>query len=69
VLLDAADADADAADGVLLQDGWLLDEDDEDAADAVAAAAGHGARGSDGDKPFTSVSCHGNLVAAGGLGD
>jgi hypothetical protein len=49
----------------------LLDEDEEDAADAVAAAAAaaaaaHGARASDGDKPFTCVSCHGNLVAAGG---
>lgn len=63
VLLDAADADA--VDGVLLQDGWLLDEEDEDAADGAAAAV-HGAGGSDGDKPFTCVSCHGNLVAAGG---
>jgi hypothetical protein len=64
VLLDAADADA--ADGVLLQDGWLLDEDDEEAADAAAAAAGHGTGAGEGDKPFTCVSCHGNLVAAGG---
>ncbi|WIA31181.1 hypothetical protein OEZ86_001186 [Tetradesmus obliquus] len=67
VLMDAADADA--ADGVLLQDGWLLDEEEEEAANvAAAAAAGHGARGGDGDKPLTCVSCHGNLVAAGRAG-
>lgn len=66
VLMDAADADA--ADGVLLQDGWLLDEEEEEAA-TVAAAAGHGAGRGDGDKPLTCVSCHGNLVAAGGCNE
>lgn len=63
-------ADADAADGVLLHAGWLLDEDsssdEEGDGPGVAGAAGviGGTLGGDG-KPFTCVSCHGNLVAAG----
>lgn len=62
-------ADADAVDGVLLQDGWLLDDDDDDDQAAIAAALGSGAGslsgGGGGGKPYTCVSCHGNLLAAG----
>eukprot|EP00878_Enallax_costatus_P006944 GHUV01007277.1.p1 GENE.GHUV01007277.1~~GHUV01007277.1.p1 ORF type:complete len:604 (+),score=213.23 GHUV01007277.1:1623-3434(+) len=68
--------DADAYDGVLLQDDWFGDDSDSSSDDGdddpalAAAAGGQGAAAhssSDG-KPFTSVSCYGNLVAAGRAG-
>jgi hypothetical protein len=70
---------------VLLQNGWLLQDDESDsdlsdddegpavgamqpqqqqqAAPAVGQAGGTSARSSD--APWTSISCHGNLLAAG----
>lgn len=72
VLQNNEDDDADAVDGVLLQEVWLDDDSDSDEEDNDAAVAGGaagqpaGSQASRDTKPFTSVSCYGNLVAAGG---
>ena len=68
------DSDGDAVDGVLLHDGWLLEEDEEaeqgsDDSDGPGAGGGAGgaAAGSSGGygRPYCSISSDRHLVAAG----